>query len=122
MVRATFIPCLKSAYLQYSGCLHIAHDVQREVGDGPGGLVLGLAVVGPIVLHPGARDQKLAPRLPARQDLVPTNHSRSLNWVGGRRQRRSGRSRVSPAAAVVGRCGRRRATAMPSVLVELKYV
>jgi hypothetical protein len=51
-------------YLKYGRCIWIEFsvcDVESEVGDAPGSLVLSLAVVRAVVAHAGVLDDELAP-------------------------------------------------------------
>ena len=53
-----------SLYLKYGGCIWIelsVRDVESEIGDAPGRLVLGLAVVGAVVAHASVLDHELTP-------------------------------------------------------------
>ena len=55
---------LIALYLKYSWCIWIelsVCDVESEIGDAPGRLVLGLAVVCAVVTYAGVLDHELTP-------------------------------------------------------------
>ena len=58
----------------------MADDVEGEVGHAPAGLVLGLAVIRPVVVRVGVLDQQLGPRLAVRDLVVPADAVASPHW------------------------------------------